>query len=556
MRAATRGRNHRYTIMVKPDAFQEMRDAFCAMLENERSSTSESTEYIEVDNLRAYSGQQHFSPWQLSVWDGGKFFGGFNATDLWLVDYWTLRARSHQLFTTNLYARGFIRRLITNEINTGLTPEACPEGDILNVPDSLLDEWTETRETRFGLWARDPILCDYYGTSTFGKIQRDARREALVCGDVLVVLHHSRRTGLPTVQLISGDRIQSPLTGRATLSRGHSIRYGVEVDVHDRQVAYWVRQKDGSSKRLPAWGEKSGRRIAWLVYGSDKRYDDLRGQPLLALVLQSVQEVDRYRDSMQRKAVNNSMIAGTIEKTQDKLGTLPITGGAVRKDVVTLSDGDGESRELNITQHLPGTYFERLAPGEKLVAFQTKGTDEAFGSFEDAIIAGIAWANEIPPEILRLKFSNNYSASQAAINEFRMYLNLIWYSFGEEFCTPIYIDHLLAETLMGKNTETGILDAWRSYSSRYDEFGAWTAVEWYGSIKPSADPVRQTKASQALIAEGWSTNAREARVLTGTKFSRNIKRLTKENQQKTEARQALEDETAEAPSLLPATNGE
>lgn len=65
------------------------------------------------------------------------------------------------------------------------------------------------------------------------------------------------------------------------------------------------------------------------------------------------------------------------------------------------------------------------------------------------------------------------------------------------------------------------------------------AVDWYGSIKPSTDTLKQAKGSKLLVAEGWSTNAREARVTTGTKFSKNVKRLKRENEQKAEALRPL-----------------
>ncbi len=49
--------------------------------------------------------------------------------------------------------------------------------------------------------------------------------------------------------------------------------------------------------------------------------------------------------------------------------------------------------------------------------------------------------------------------------------------------------------------------------------------------------LKQAKGSQLLTKNGWSTNAREARATTGTKFSKNVKRLTRENQQKAEMMQ-------------------
>lgn len=502
-----------------------------------RSGTAEAvSDAVTVDNLDpfAYAGQTDASPWENSIYDGGKFFGGFGATQIQDVDYWTLRARSTQLFNENLYARGIIRRLVTNEINTGLAPEACPDEGIIGVPEESLNDWTETVETRFGIWAKGPELCDWKKKSTFGAIQRAARMEALISGDVLVVVRQSQQTKLPMVQLISGSKVRTPLGGAGNLRKGHKIRHGVELDSVGRVVAHWIKQDDGGSKRIPAVGEKSGRKISWLVYGTDKRLDDLRGQPLLSIVMQSLKEIDRYRDSVQRKAVINSILAMFIKKGDDKMGTLPVTGGAVRRDQATTTDSDGTKRNFNIASQIPGLVMEELQTGEEPVSFGSNGTDVNFGTFEEAIIQAVAWALEIPPEVLRLSFSNNYSASQAAINEFKIAINRTWGDFGETFCTPIYVEWLLSETLLQKITAPGLLQSWRN-PNEYDVFGAWTATDWYGSIKPSTDMLKQAKGSKILVEEGWSTNAREARITTGTKFSKNIKRLKRENELKVEA---------------------
>ena len=503
-----------------------------------RTETGGNVTAVEDLDPFAYAGQQNTSPWENSLYDGAKFFGGFGATQIQEVDYWTLRLRSAQLFNENLYARGLVRRLITNEINTGLTPEAAPDEEIIGIPEDSLADWTETVENRFGIWGKNPNVCDWKHKNTFGAIQRAARLEALISGDVLIVLRQSPVTKLPMVQLVSGNKVQTPLSDSTSLRKGHKIRHGVEMNAAGRVVAHHVKQDDGTSKRLPAFGEKTGRKISWLVYGTDKRLDDVRGQPLLSLVLQSLKEIDRYRDSTQRKAVINSIIALSVEKSADKMGTLPITGGAVRKDTATVTDGDGGTRSFNIANQIPGIVAEELQTGEKLNFHGTGGTDADFGTFEEAIIQAVAWANEIPPEILRLSFSNNYSASQAAINEFKIYLNKVWSDWGETFCSPIYVEWLVSETLLQKITAPGLLQAWRD-PAQYDVFGAWVCVDWYGSIKPSTDMLKQAKGSKLLVTEGWSTNAREARITTGTKFSKNIKRLTRENQQKADAARPL-----------------
>lgn len=470
-------------------------------------------------------------------WGGDKFHGGFGATELLTADYWTLRQRSSQLFRTNLYARGLIRRLVTGIIHTGLHLEATPEEAILGYPEDGLAEWAEDVENRFALWSNSPLLCDYRERSTWGQLQADAEREALVAGDVLVVLRTDQRTGLPRVQLVPGDLVRSPARDSRS---GTKIEHGVELDAQGRQVAYWVTQDDGTSKRLPAWGERSGRRIAWLVYGSDRRLDQVRGEPLLSLVLQSLKEIDRYRDSTQRKAVINSMLAMFLEKTQDKPGSAPIGGGAVRRGSARVEQGTGDltPRTFDAVDLMPGLIIEELQHGEVPKAFNANGSTEGFGVFEEAVVQAVAWSMEIPPEILKLAFSSNYSASQAANNEFKMVLNVRRTDRGTSLCSPVYVEWLISEAMSGRIQAPDLLSAWRD-PLKYDVFAAWTSCDWSGNIKPAVDLLKLAKSYEALIAIGAITRDRAARELTGTKFSKNVQKLARENEQLAEANKPM-----------------
>ena len=67
-----------------------------------------------------------------AVWDGEKFPGSFGLTKNYqFVDYWTLRERSYQLFVENIYARGLLRRLLRNEIHTGIVGSANIVADVI-----------------------------------------------------------------------------------------------------------------------------------------------------------------------------------------------------------------------------------------------------------------------------------------------------------------------------------------------------------------------------------------------------------------------------------------
>lgn len=481
--------------------------------------------------IEAADGPTYISP--PTRYDGQKFSGGLEdmIDEIRGLDYWTLRSRSAALFGYNSYAKGIIRRLLTNVINTGLSVESIPEEAILGMPEDSLADWSETVEVRFNLWAESPAICDVKQYRSFGDIQRAIYREALIEGDCLVIIRQDPRTKLPQLQVVNGSRVQTPIDKRLD----STVIDGVHLGKKGEHLGYWVYNGtdeiiDNTYEYVPVRGPRSGRLQAWLVYGFDKREDGIRGEPLLSVAIQPLAEVDRYRDSAQRKALINSRIVGFIKRSKDGPGSLALQGAAVRKSTET-KDTTGETNPVSVPEIMPGVFMERLQPGEEPAPYSGNSADVNFGPFEAAIIVGLAWALEIPPEILMLSFNKNYSASQAAVNEFWMLLARERGRFGSENNRHVYEDWFLSEVLLGKISAPGYLQSIAD-PAKYDINRAWLLAEWIGPVKPATDTLKQANGFAALVAGGWTTNARAARLLTGSKFTKNIRQIKKENELK------------------------
>jgi capsid protein len=487
------------------------------------------------------------------MWDGERFPGGFGYTELLQLNYWELRARSQQLYRQNLYARGIIRRLCTNLIHVGLHLEAEPDPMILGIDESILSEWTTSTETRWHLWESTPALCDFKGQKTFGALQAQAKLTALVSGDVLVVLHQDALTGLPKVRLVDGSRVQSPFgatPNEPKLAVGHSILHGVERDQDGRHCAYWIVSSDETTferrmSRLPSVGD-TGRRQAWLVYGTPLLLEEVRGEPILSILLQSLRELDRMRDAVQRKALLSGILALFIKRDlPDVTATRPLTAGSVGGGAVVRGSTTAmvpsvpfAERRFNISERVPGVILDELAAGETPQAMGSTGTDEKFNDFEEGMISAMAWSLEIPPEILKLAFSSNYSASQASIQELKNFIAVARVQWGDDLCQPIYNEYLIAEVLAGRIKADGFLEAWRD-PMQFDVYAAWTLAAWPGQVKPALDIYKNAKGYELLLELGLITRDRAARETTGTKFTANVAALKRENEALAEANKAL-----------------
>jgi len=464
-----------------------------------------------------------------TVWNGDKFPDSFGRTkDYIYIDYYTLRRRSMQLFKENSYAYGMIQRLITNEIYKGINLEANPIASIIGFSEDKSIEWAENIEMRWNLWCKDNSICDYWQINNFAKIQMDLRQTALISGDCLVILRVNRKTGLPCIELIDGANVQTPFN--AEPSPGNYIKHGIEFDSQKRHIAYWIYVDNGKGiygfERIPCWGEKSKRRIAWLVYGGTKTLDECRGTPILAMMLYMLKELDRGMDAETRAFVINAMLPMFMKRTEKSPGAA-LFGQGAKKHGEIQNGTETHTHNYNITQQivggLPGMVPDELPYGVEPVSFNTQRPNVNIGKFREIILETFAFVMEVPPEILRLIFQSNYSASRQANNELQIYIDKRSWLMGCDFLQNVYEEWVIANIINGKIQANGLLDAW--YSGNWELYNAWLNAEWTGLSRPSVDGLKDAQTSKELLQIGISNFDIESRRNTGMRFRPNAQKL-------------------------------
>ena len=510
-------------------------------------------------------------------WDGAKFPGSLGPVSEWVfVDYWKLRKRSMKLFRTNTYMKGVIRRLVTNEIHTGIVATPTPMGSVLFPGRDGVEqaqkavEYSDKIANEFDLYCNSPAVFDWSKKDTFGAFQKLVRTESLISGDGIIISRIDKATNLPRWQWVNGDHIRTP--DSPNLIEGHYIKHGVEFDKWGKRVAFYVQSiVDGAYEyeRIPVRGEKSGRLISWMVYGSEHFVDDVRGEPFLADAIYMLKDLDRTRDAEVRASLVNAMIPLFLEEAPNeiKIAAGPadyarsLRGPAAPASAAGALSGaplpplpDGPSPAyLDVTPPTnqidimnPGTVYK--APnGGKITSFQTNRPNVNYSSFEKSIIAVLAWSHNIPPEILMMEFGNNYSASRQANNEFEVYLSDFVKSFSLAVNKPIYESWITQMALTGQLELPGFVraygnpEAWRIVNG-------WMQCVWTGLNRPSVDRNKEANASQTLLDNGLTTYDIEARRHSGLSFAQVMQTLKRERE--------LMAKTDFVPHVLENNNGE
>ncbi|MGE4085976.1 MAG: phage portal protein [Vicinamibacterales bacterium] len=420
--------------------------------------------------------------------------GGSADTDT-VDDLPNLRERSRDMERNNPLAATAIDTETVNVVGTGLVLQAQPDGAALGIDEAALADLTRQLEAAWELWAGSP---DGDATRTLAHAEQQdlVLRSALLSGDVFAVKRWAPLTGFPFAyrhQLVEADRCSNPDNTRDTATRVAGVDLdadGAPAGYHfaDRhpfdiraagQAARWV--------RVAAFGASGRRNVLHLFVR--KRPEQTRGVPLLAPVLETLKQLDRFAEAELFAAVINACMA-VETTTAEGEGVGALADGTTSRD---------EPRQPIVISE-PGTFVNTVA-GEKVASFATDRPSTAFSPFHDAIAVHIAAGLNMPAEVLLKRFSASYSASRAALEMVWQFWRRRRQWLARYYCQPTYEDVILEAAARGMVDVP--LAFWTDPLAR----AAVLRARWVGPARISLDPARESTADERYLKMGATTLA-------------------------------------------------
>lgn len=435
-------------------------------------------------------------------------------------DYAGLRVRSWQsVFESDLAQIG-INKLITWVIGKGLKIQVEPEVSVLADEGINIDKakFVKSFESRFNLWKRG-ASCDYSNQFNLNELCREAERNAIIGGDVLVILRVIK--GELKIQLIDGEHVQSPYYGSQdwpqNLPNGHTIIDGVEINEKREHMAYYVKvyAVDASFEnlykykfeRIPARGAKSGTKMAYLYYGFKNRINNVRGIPLLSACFEKLNNMDLYSEATLKQAQEAAKVDYQVVHDKEASGQAPWANSTVQA-----SNGMGplnnsqlpttdEGTEVGKTVHVTGLGTAiNNNPGSKIEMLENKNTlyfKDFYETHSDTFFAVI----QLPPNVAMGKYNNSFSASRAAIMDWAHVLGVKREHHYEGFLEPIVSLWLELQILKNKIQAPGYVIA-RSQGDKIIT-DCYKVVRFIGANVPHIDPLKEVKAAREKLGKGF-----------------------------------------------------
>ena len=326
-----------------------------------------------------------------------------------------------------------------------------------------------------------------------------------------------------SLQIIESDRVANPigsidtptLAGGVTRDQfGAAISYRV-LRRHPGDMRYWTDDAD----EIPAWGD-SGLPIVYHLMRPE-RPGQIRGIPYLAPVIETLKQLDQYREAELMAAVVGAMFTVFV-KTEDGQ-ELPV---------------DPNSKDFKLA---PGAILS-LNQGEDISTATPGRPNVAFDGFTNAILQQIGVALEIPFELLVKHFTASYSAAQAALVE-------AWKFFSERrawlsvnLCQPVYEAVITEAVSRGKISAPGFLG---------DPMvrAAYLGSQWVGPPRGCIDQLKEVNAASARVDSGFTTIADECAAISGGDFERTHAQRVKEQKMRIEEG-LIADPNAKPPSPM------
>ncbi|MGW8256932.1 MAG: phage portal protein, partial [Thermoguttaceae bacterium] len=253
-----------------------------------------------------------------------------------------------------------------------------------------------------------------------------------------------------------------------------------------------------------------------------------RGYTLLSAIIQELQNLTDFTTSEIKRAIAQSQIMGFVKPSQDKaasdvLGqfTQKIAQGTVSGTGGTIGTSSTESQELGIsplfeaTISQPGQMFINTLDGGESITFPQMTSPSAnFETFVTEFWTHLGAARSMPPEVMRMKFSSNYSASRAALLMYWQVIEIWRQELVTDFLGEVWEAWLDEEIAAGRVAAPG----WSDPRMR----AAWLNATWFSLPLPHIDPKKEADAAKSWLEIGATNQEREARAHNGSSAAANI----------------------------------
>lgn len=452
---------------------------------------------------------------------------------LYDVDYYTLARRAYTLITINEFARLAISRLTQFAVGTGLRlhPEPCKKFLKRKFGINLDKEFTKDIQELWHLFENDKNV-SATKEDNLHSLANQVFFNAFVAGDILVIKRVKNKN--LEYQLVNGISVDS--TKIKAENSNNEIKSGVEIDDSGKHIAYYVKQNDGTEKRVPAY-DSNGRRIAWLVYASDKRLNSVRGYSPLGAIVQKLRKIGQYANSEVIAADANARFAAVIEQDKDSSGINPLKNAGFGRTMQNtkpekespVNTIEIEKFKQQIKKIAAGIFFH-VPKGQKMSSFDTKRPNVNYTNFLDGSMKYMYAALGIPFEIAVLLFSNNFSASRAALKMFELIIDYLRkYSIVDMFYQIVYEQFFEIECLKNNIIAPKYLALKNNYGYMDN---AYTKAKFFGQKIPHIDEVKEVNAVLSKIKGGLTTYEQALETLgNGMDFDTLIERRKYEQEQ-------------------------
>lgn len=427
----------------------------------------------------------------------------------------TLRNRAYDLAINDSVASAIVHTLTTGTIGAGLKLFPRIKADELGLTQDDARLWSRQVKREFNLWAANQNACDFLRRNNFFELQQLACRAMFANGDCFVLFKRRPPEALTPyslrIQLLDAARVSNPIEGLGNqveiLLGNNRVVRGIEVDKHGSLVAIHVANKVINEPNLlhPSirW-----QRVLWhgkltgvpnvLHLCKDQSPDQFRGVPVIAPVIESLKQLNRYSDAELSASIIRSFFAIFFTQNNANWSLNQIAGQ---------DDAADAAKEFKLGE----PSVTNLPLGVDVKSISSSNAQSTFADFVNAFLKNICAAVGLPAEVVMKTFNASYSASRAALLQAEDEFKQRRAAFVADFCRPIFELWLTEAIALGRIDAPGFF----SDPIRHQ---AYLNADWLCESNHSLDAVKEVNAAILRINNGLSTREIEVANMSGRDY--------------------------------------